>query len=117
MKKNKIIEKKEELDLYTLVYVHLSRELCEDAANRFKNDPSIALVKDDNPLMQRFIINRYFYNLLLTYRANGNTPVFNQLAMLNVDRNNEEWFKLFINFIAPFLKEHSVFQAVYCMKS
>lgn len=103
-----------EIDLYTMVTVHLDREVCPAASNLFKNDPAIAAVVGEPVIKQRMIINRYFTNLLFTFRSKCDTPINNILFMLTNDGTAEDWYRLFILYVAPFLKLHNVFNVAYC---
>ena len=105
-----------DIDLYTLVKIHLEREVSMDASKIFSTDLSIIAVINSTSLEQRYIINRYFYNLLLRYRSKSETPVNNVLAMLVADGKSEDWFALFIKFVAPFIKTHRVFEVVYAQQ-
>lgn len=120
MAKVKNKEKKEDIvadngiDLYSLVQIHIGNELGKQSEQLFINDPSIVLIKSESADKQRFIINRYFYNLLLRFRSKHDVPVHNVMAMLVPDGTSDDWFKLFVRFVVPFLKTHNVMTSVLC---
>lgn len=105
-----------DLDLYTLVLVHLDKSVSKEASECFKYDPSVFHIKDKSTIEQRMIINRYFTNLLFTYRARVNDPVNNEVFMLTSEGTAEDWFKLFTLHVTPFLKTKNVFGVVYNSK-
>lgn len=107
------MEKKPEIDLYLLCTMHIERNISALAGTIFKLDPSVYVTKGKTSTEQRFIINRFFTNLLLTYRAIKDVPVHNIIAMLEPSLESDVWFKAFITYVAPFLKDNNVFETVY----
>ena len=105
-----------DIDLYTMVAVHLERNVSVLASTLFKTDPAIAAIQFEPSMKQRYIINRYFYQLLLTFRANTDIPVFNEIAMLTPEVESKDWFKLFINFIVPFLNNNEVYAKLFSIQ-
>lgn len=110
------VEDSDNIDLYTMVAVHLERNVSAFASSLFKTEPSIALIQYEPSIKQRFIINRYFYQLLLIFRAKCDVEVYNEIAMLLPEMNSTDWFKLFVNFIAPFLKNNDVYSKLYVLQ-
>lgn len=98
----------EELDLVFLTGEHIKANISESAGNRFLSDPAIKDVSKLNSTAQRVIINRYFTNLLLKFRANNDVNITEILVLLVNDGYDTDWFKLFNLIIAPFFKEHNI---------
>lgn len=100
-------------NLCYMVYIHLVSLLGETAANIFKNDPTIQEEWEHKPPYQIVIMNRYFNNLLLRFRAKVNIPVHDTTVMLLKDGTVDDWFWAFTKFVGLFLKENNVFNVVY----
>jgi len=98
----------EELDLVYLTGEHIKVSISESASKLFLEDPVIKDVSKLNSTAQRVIINRYFTDLLLKFRANNDVNVSEMLVLLVNDGYDEDWFKLFNLIIAPFIKEHAI---------
>ena len=103
----------ENIDLVYIVSQNLKDSIGENVANIFLNDEIVDSAKGKSTTFQRVMLNRYFYNLLLTYRAYVNNPVHNATYMLVNDGETEDWIKLFNIFVLPFIKDNYVFKVVY----
>lgn len=105
--------KPEDVNMIALVTLHLASSLSEVEVSLFQKDPLVDSVKGLIPASQRININRYFINLLMCFRASKSINVVDISQYLINDGSLEDWFKLFNEFIMPFLKEHKVFNIVY----
>jgi hypothetical protein len=100
-------------DLVFLTNLYIKEYIGAEEARLFVENPMIVNVASSNSASQRVIINRYFSNLLLRFRSKINTPINDVNMMLVLDGTPEDWFTLFREIIAPFLKEHNVFKIVF----
>jgi len=103
-----------DFNMVFLVAKHLEVDLGNKAAaDLFLNDPMIISVKDKVSNVQRVMINRYFTNLLLMFRATIAVNVTDVIYYLVSDGYIEDWFTLFRTYIIPFLKTKNVYSVVY----
>ena len=103
-----------DFNMVFLVAKHLEVDLGNKAAaDLFLNDPMIISVKDKVNNVQRVMINRYFTNLLLMFRATIAVNVTDVIYYLVSDGYIEDWFTLFRTYIIPFLKTKNVYSVVY----
>lgn len=86
----------------------LERSISKSAGDSFKNDPFISVAINMPSNIQRIIINKYFHSLLFKWRAHSSTPVYHIIPMLCDDGDDENWAKLFVQFVVPFLRENCV---------
>lgn len=102
-----------DIDLVFITSKTLHDNVSENAAKIFLSDYMIKSVVDLNPLSQRIIINRYFYDLLLKYRACADVKVILPLTMLVEDGTHNDWLRLFKDVVCVFIKNNKVFDKVY----
>lgn len=103
----------DEVCLVGAVIEHLRESIGTEAAVHFGTNTIIDDVIDKNQDVQRFIINRYFNNLLLTFRDKVDVSIVETSMMLVNDGDSSDWISLFSSYVLPFLKEHNVFDVVY----
>lgn len=101
--------KSDDMDMVFLVGKHIQDFIGTKEADMFYNDPMIKTIVTLGTNAQRVIINRYFTNLLLRFRAKKDVQVNDILLMLIPDGYIEDWFKIFNKIIIPFLKSNNVF--------
>lgn len=97
-----------EIDMVYHTGVILKDMVHENASNIFLTHPYIVTVNGLTSGSQRVMINRFFVELLLKYRATSNTSVELYLSYLISDGEIEDWFKLFKEIIIPFIKENKL---------
>lgn len=98
----------EEVNMVFHVTNILKETVGETASINFSNNPMIVTIGNLSTESQRVIINRYFINLFLSYRFVHNKNVELQILSLVNDGYVEDWFKLFKEYIVPFIKENKL---------
>lgn len=107
------MENNNKLELIDFIRLNLNSVFGEKYGDVFYNSPIISGAKGKDDGFQRVMINRFFNQLLMTYRARVNTPVHNTCYMLVDDGTTEDWLQIFNTMVIPFLKENLVFNIVY----
>jgi len=98
-----------EKDLVAQISKDLISLYHKDASPLFLNDTDISLVSDLNPLSQRIIINRWFINALLIYRANSNDVEVSEILLYAInDGTIDEWLELIERVVIPFFKNKNI---------
>jgi hypothetical protein len=98
-----------EPDLVAMINKELISIIGTDAGVKFMNNPDIKGIVDLNPISQRIIINRWFNNTLLTYRAtNTNKDVSEILVYIINDGTIDDWFKYIYSIVIVFMKNNNV---------
>lgn len=103
----------EKINLVDLISSNIKDSIGDEAYTCFNQDSMIVDAKDKIQVYQRVMINRYFTNLLFTFRSKQNVPVHNTIYMLINDGNVEDWIGVFNRFVIPFVKDNKVFEVVY----
>lgn len=106
-------EFKNKLNLIEFIKMNIDSVFGKKYGDIFINSPIIISAKDKDEGFQRVMVNRFFNQLLLTYRARVNKPVHNTTCMLVDDGTTEDWLQIFNNMVIPFLKQNLVFNIVY----
>lgn len=102
-----------DINMPYIVGLHLTQILTDKETQIFFADPLVSSVVGIIPTSQRVNINRYFMNLLMLFRSKVDVNVVDVSQYLINDGSVEDWFKLFSEFVLPFIKEHKVFNVVY----
>lgn len=105
-----------DIDLVNLIYMHLNSHINADVANLFINDVSITTIKDSPSYVQRIILNKYFRDILLMYCGVTKKSVNNTLILLVNDGEVEDWMKLFLQYVFPFIHQNFVFETLFFPK-
>jgi hypothetical protein len=105
--------KNDEIDMVTVLGNILKEHVDEYSSTIFLNNKEIKTILELNPYSQRIIINKFFSNLFYIYRSKKNKSIVSMISMLVIDGSIEDWFKVFNNYVLPFIKKNEVFQVVY----
>lgn len=109
MKKETLTNKSpSDINLFDVTCKLLEDIISLDAKVRFSSDKNVAKVKDEHPKFQQCIINSYFINLLLQWRAENKTPVNTAIAYLHNDGDPLSWIDTFGYVIIPFIKSNNI---------
>lgn len=79
----------------------------------FLSDPDIAGVVGLSSVAQRFIINKYFVNVMLIYRGVGGNRVDLVMGMLANDGELEDYYSINKHIVFPFMKDNKIFETIY----
>lgn len=96
------------INLLKFVGDMLEKSISKSASDEFLNDPFVKVSYNMPTSIQRIIINRYFHTLLFKWRSSSSTPIFHIIPMLCDDGDDDNWAKLFVQFVLPFLRENYV---------
>lgn len=102
-----------DINMPYIIGLHLTQVLGEKETMIFLADPLVSSVAGIIPTSQRVNVNRYFMNLLMLFRSKVTVNVVDVSQYLVNDGDIEDWFKLFSEFVLPFIKVHKVFNVVY----
>lgn len=102
-----------DLDLVMIMSFLIRDEIDQRYADIFLNHPDIVSVKDLNTGAQRSIINKYFYGLLLRFKAVSGISILQPQYWLTNEGNQEEWFKLMSGYFIPYCKHYKLFETLY----
>lgn len=86
----------------------LEEKVSKEAKDLFINNDLIKSISTYPNPIQREIINRHFYALLLNWRSKHNKPVFELFPSLCRDGDIRSWFNLFVCDVIPFIRENGV---------
>lgn len=101
-----------EVDLVTVVRGLIEKQEGGVISDFFYNHPDIQSIKDCKPEVQRFILNKYFTNLLLTYRALGGYPVTVTMFGLTNEGTFLDWLKIFSSDTIGFIHVANVYPTI-----
>lgn len=76
--------------------------------NKYLNSPIIIDSRGKDVLYQRIMINRYFINELLKWRAGNEVAVNEVIACLFNDGDLDDWLRVFASTVLPFIKNNNV---------
>jgi hypothetical protein len=107
-------ERKEgDIDLVEKTREHIENQIDKKSADLFANHPTIINVKNKAPEVQRVIINKFFTGTFMAFRSMKEVKVYEQVNLLVMDGDLEDWLKIFHKITTPFLKDHKVLTTVY----
>lgn len=96
-------------DLVDVVYQEIKKTIGESEAEYFLKDPGITFAKDKFSLVQRVMINRFFIDHLVRYRAyfevENMSVLFNFISM---EGDHITWYQRLYAMIIPWCKDHAV---------
>lgn len=99
---------KSDVNLVDVASKLLEELISTDAKNRFINDKNVSRVKDEHPKFQQVIINSYFVNMLLQWRADHKKPVYTTISYLHNDGDPLSWVESFGYVVVPFIKSNQI---------
>lgn len=76
--------------------------------NKYLSSPVIMDSRGKDVFYQRIMINRYFINELLKWRAGNNVSVNEMIACLFNDGDLDDWIRVFASTVLPFIKQNNV---------
>ena len=79
----------------------------------FLSDPDIAGVVGLSSVAERFIINKYFVNVMLIYRGVGGNRVDLVMGMLANDGELEDYYNINKHIVFPFMRDNKIFETIY----
>lgn len=110
-------QQQKEVFLIDAVGEILEKEIGTNAKDVFINSNIIQQISGYPNFIQREIINRYFYGLLLTWRSTHNVPVFEIFPSLSRDGDLKYWFNLFLCDVVPFIRDNGILQSTPAIES
>lgn len=102
-----------EPDLVVLMNRDLTNYYTAAASKVFMADTEIISVSSLNPISQRIIINKWFTNSILKYRAQNTDKDVGEILMYIInDGTVDDWLELMQKVVIPFFKEKNVLNII-----